>query len=219
MAPSSLPIRPWLPGAESGQGGAERGGCPTPGRAAALAGQARVCAVSSARCPRSDSCSAPAGTSPALGPLGIFSDKRTKMLNCSLGRGRPSPSALLDDPPLKRGHSPSSDTGQPFLRTSCYGQTAEAGPRGHRGQPWCGGCGGRSLGGDPVLCGHSPPSPESSGPCRAPGGGKGTASVSQAPSDQLPELPGLLVLPSMATLEVRQVLGPLSCPRWRVSQG
>lgn len=38
-----------------------------------------------------------------------------------------------------RGHSPSSHTGQPLLRTSRYGQTAEAGPRGHQGQPWCGG--------------------------------------------------------------------------------
>lgn len=73
--------------------------------------------------------------------------------------------------------------------------------------------GGRSLGGDPALCGHHhTPPPDSSGPRGNPGGGKGTASVSRAPPDQLPVLPGLLTLPSLpprATPEALRGTGSL----------
>lgn len=112
-----------------------------------------------------------------------------------------------------RGHSPSSHTGQPLLRTSRYGQTAEAGPRGHRGQPWCGGweeeASGVTLRSAATT---TTPPPDSSGPRGNPGGGKGTASVSRAPPDQLPVLPGLLTLPSLpprATPEALRGTGSL----------
>lgn len=190
VAPSSLPRRLWPLGAESARRCRERRPpIPRPRRRASQPGP-RVSSDLRTLSPPGFLFWARGNRSRA-GSFRTFSDKRTGTLDCSSGRGRPSPSpsALLDDPPLTRGHLPSSDTGQAFLRTSRYGQTAEAGPRG-TGDSRGAAAGEEEASGVTLRAVASPRPLHRARPRRTPGGGKATVRVSQAPSDPRPELPG-----------------------------